>query len=43
MSTYVQAAVPTIFAAGGTIVVGGQPADVLEGEWHGNPDGDSGV
>lgn len=36
MGIYVQAAVPTIFAAGGTIIVGGQPADVVEGEWHGN-------
>jgi uncharacterized protein (DUF1330 family) len=36
MSAYVQAAVPTIFAAGGTIIVGGPPADVIEGEWHGN-------
>jgi len=25
-----------IFAAGGTIIVGGHPTDVLEGEWHGN-------
>jgi uncharacterized protein (DUF1330 family) len=36
MRTYVQAAVPTIFAAGGTIIVGGHPTDVLEGERHGN-------
>jgi|SRR5450759_50518 uncharacterized protein (DUF1330 family) len=33
---YAQAAVPTVFAAGGTVLVAGPPEDVLEGEWHGN-------
>jgi uncharacterized protein (DUF1330 family) len=36
MGAYAQAALPTIFAAGGTIIVAGPPADVVEGEWHGD-------
>jgi uncharacterized protein (DUF1330 family) len=36
MGAYVQVAVPTILAAGGKIIVGSPPVDVLEGEWHGN-------
>lgn len=36
MGAYAQAALPTVFAAGGTVIVAGPPTDVLEGEWHGN-------
>jgi len=36
MGAYVQAAMPTFIAAGGTVVVAGPPADVIEGQWHGD-------
>jgi uncharacterized protein (DUF1330 family) len=36
MGAYVQAALPTLAAAGATPIVFGPPEDVLEGEWHGN-------
>ena len=36
MGAYIQAAMSTLFAAGGTVVVAGPPADVIEGEWHGD-------
>jgi uncharacterized protein (DUF1330 family) len=36
MGAYAQAAIQTIYAAGGTVIVGGSPADVIEGEWHGD-------
>lgn len=36
MGAYVQAAMPTLFAAGGTLAVAGPPEEVLEGEWHGD-------
>jgi uncharacterized protein (DUF1330 family) len=36
MDAYAQVAIPTVLAAGGKIIVVGPPADVLEGEWHGD-------
>jgi uncharacterized protein (DUF1330 family) len=36
MGAYAKVAVPTALAAGGKIIVVGPPADVLEGEWHGD-------
>jgi len=36
MGAYAQAAVPTVLAAGGQFLVAGPPADVIEGEWHGD-------
>ncbi|MHB8329865.1 MAG: DUF1330 domain-containing protein [Acidimicrobiales bacterium] len=36
MGAYVQAALPTVFAAGGTVIVAAPPEEVLEGGWHGN-------
>lgn len=36
MGAYGQAAMPTLFAAGGSVLVAAPPADILEGEWHGD-------
>ena len=36
MGSYVEAVLPTIFAAGGTVVVAGPAESVLEGDWHGD-------
>ncbi len=36
LGVYAQAAMPTVFAFGGTPLVAGPPAEVIEGEWHGN-------
>jgi uncharacterized protein (DUF1330 family) len=35
MGAYVQAALPTLVAAGGTPIVFGPTGDVVEGDWHG--------
>ncbi len=36
MGVYAQAAIPTVYAAGGTVIVAGPPVGVIEGEWHGD-------
>lgn len=36
MGNYVQAVLPTIFAAGGSVVAAGPVESLLEGEWHGS-------
>lgn len=36
IEAYVQVAVPTVIAAGGTPIVASPADHVLEGEWHGN-------
>ena len=35
MADYQGAAVPVLLAAGGRLIVGGPPVEVLEGTWHG--------
>ncbi len=36
MGIYLQAALPTLIAAGGSPIVFGPPEDVVEGDWHGD-------
>lgn len=35
MDAYTAAAVPTVLGSGGTPVIAGPPAEVIEGDWHG--------
>jgi len=35
MGVYAQAAMPTVFGAGASVIVAGPPAEVIEGAWHG--------
>jgi uncharacterized protein (DUF1330 family) len=34
MGAYAQAAIPAVYAAGGTVIVVGPAVDVVEGEWQ---------
>lgn len=36
IAPYGQAAGATVYGSGGSVVVAGQPAEVIEGEWYGN-------
>ena len=36
LNAYIDAATPTVLDAGASLIVAGPPADVLEGDWHGN-------
>ena len=36
LGAYAQKAVPTIFAAGGSVLIAGAPDEVREGAWHGH-------
>lgn len=35
MDAYAASAVPTVLGSGGTAIIAGPPAEVIEGEWHG--------
>jgi uncharacterized protein (DUF1330 family) len=36
LGAYFEAALPTMFEAGGNLIVAGPPAEVLEGDWRGD-------
>ena len=36
LNAYSRAAGPTVVSAGGTVLAAGAPAEVIEGDWHGD-------